>query len=388
MPSPLPYSEITLRQALEQGVQARRHIHAHPELSGQEAKTAHFIKKSLYNWKWEILSIPSSHSFLAYWNALAPRTLGLRVELDALPLTEQTNLPYSSTHQGIMHACGHDMHMGIAVALAHTIAHATTPPPANILLAFESSEEKLPGGAQQIIESEPFRAHLPTHMFALHCEPTLGVGEIGIAEGAYMASGDEIYITITGRGGHAALPHTLIDPLLTAAHMLIAMQTITSRLAPPNTPTVLSFGRIEHTGAMNLIPDTARLEGTLRTHCSTWRQEAKELIARIAINTAATHGATADVEILAGYPPLYNSASLAQAAQRILNSTPEIHRVVPLEPRMTTDDFSYFAQILPSLFLRLGVGETGNLHSATFCPNEGAMGIGLTALLSLIHTLP
>lgn len=375
-------------ESLEQGYQIRHYLHAHPELSGHEHATAHYLQQHLEAWGWQVVApVAGSPSRLASLPGCSGPTLALRAELDALPIDEPANAPYCSAHPGAMHACGHDIHMAIAMTMAHALSHAPQRPSYNPLLIFESSEEVLPGGAQAILASNAFRQAAPQHIFALHCEPTLEVGAIGLRPGQYMASGDEVYITIEGHGGHAALPHTLTDPLLTAAHTLIALQTIAARLTPPGTSCVLSFGHIANAGAMNLIPDTARLEGTLRTHCPAWRQEAKRHIARLATQTAAAFGAKALVDIRAGYPPLRNDEALTQRAETILQNLPAITRIEHLDLRMTTDDFAYFAEAIPSLYLRLGVGPTGNLHSATFSPNEAALRVATATVLALFDGL-
>ncbi len=215
----------------------------------------------------------------------------------------------------------------------------------------------------------------------------MAVGELGVKSGAYMASGDEVYITVHGKGGHAALPHQLVDPVLTAAQTLVALQSVSARYAPPLVPTVLSFGHIDCGGAMNLIPDSVRLEGTFRTHDEQWRAEAKEHILRIATHTAASMGARAEVDIRKGYPSLYNNPDLAAQTQRILPSVPGVTQVHTLAYRLTCDDFAHFALAVPSVYFRLGVGLTGGLHTATFNPSPEAIRIGIQSMLSLVLNL-
>ena len=365
--------------------EVRRHIHQNPELSGVEFTTSAYLQKILSERGWEIFPINGATSFLAYKTGVVPTTLGYRAELDALPVLECEG-EFASKKKGVMHACGHDLHMALAVGLSLLRDESPSNEWPNLLLIFESSEEVLPGGAMAVLHSVPFKAHKPDAMFAFHCEPELPVGSIGICAGQYMASGDEIRITVNGKAAHGALPHTGVDTLLVAAHTLIALQTIASRNAPPSSPMVLSFGNVECQGRMNLIPASVRLDGTLRTHSETWRAEAKKLICRIAEHTAASFGATATVDITEGYPSLLNNEELATRARFLLAECVQ-GNVVSLSKRMTTDDFAYFTHAFPSLFLRLGVGPTGNLHSADFFPSEDALLYGLRCLERLAKEL-
>ncbi|PIE83959.1 MAG: N-acyl-L-amino acid amidohydrolase [Bacteroidia bacterium] len=376
--------ERALTEALALAAAAREHIHRHPELSGQERETATLIVRTLEGKGFELLPIPGQVSLLAYLPGHGRYAVGLRADMDALPIQEQTNLPYASQHPGIMHACGHDIHLAVALGLALAAVAMPTDQRPDLLVCFESSEEVLPGGALPILASPAFQRHRPDIMLALHAEPTLPVGALGMRPGPYMASGNEVNITLRGRGGHAALPHGLVDPIVCAAQTIIALQTIASRNAHPLLPTVLSFGHIENGGAMNIVPDWVRLEGTLRTFDEQWRAEAKERIAHIATHTAQAMGATAEVDIVDGYPTLVNSPSLVAQAKRILASSPAIDAIVDLEQRMTTDDFAYFAQQMPSLYFRLGVDSPHGLHSAHFCPKDGAIEVGVRAMLALV----
>lgn len=356
-------------------------MHAHPELSGQEWATSRYLQQQLQELGWETCPVSaSSPSFLAYCSGACVPAWGLRAELDALPVHEATGLPFASQCDGVMHACGHDMHMAIAcgmAALASAVGAANMP-----LLVFESSEEKLPGGAQAILSSEHFDSLRPRHMLAFHCDPSLPVGQIGFHEGAFMSSGDEVNITVRGRGGHAALPHQLIDPVVASAHVMLALQTIHSRSVSPFVPSLLSFGNVICHGAHNLIPDEVRLEGTLRTHSEEWRAQAKVLIRQIACASAESLGAKAEVDIADGYPVLYNDPQYMQCIRACVQTVERV-TCVDVPQRMTTDDFAYFAQSLPSAYLRLGVGDAGALHAADFCPDEGALRVALQALIAV-----
>lgn len=378
-------SSASLEEAFALARTVRRHIHRHPELSGAESATALYLQELLQKREWQLFPLKGTTSFLAYKAGSRPFTMGYRAELDALPIQEVEG-PLSSLNKGVMHACGHDLHCALAIGLSALRDSLNEKDWPNLLLVFESSEEVLPGGASDILNSSEFQLHRPDAMYAFHCEPELPVGVIGLCAGQYMASGDEIRIRIQGKAAHGALPHTGVDTLLVAAHTLIALQTIASRNVPPDSPVVLSFGNVECNGRMNLIPDSVRLDGTLRTHSESWRAEAKTLLHRIVEHTAATFGAQAQVEITEGYPTLFNDERLTERARTLLHGM-ENGNVVELRKRMTTDDFAYFSQKIPSLFLRLGVGPTGNLHSASFCPSEEALLYGLRSLFLLAQEL-
>ncbi len=379
----MQHLEKAIAQAIDAASNARERIHQHPELSGQEAQTVALIRSTLEGKGIELLPIPGHHSLLAYLPGLISHTVGIRADMDALPIHEQTDLPYASQHPGIMHACGHDLHTAVALGLALILVEIPQEQRPSVLICFESSEEVLPGGALPILASEPFQQYRPHIMLGLHAEPTLPVGTLGMRPGPYMASGNEVNITIRGRGGHAALPHTVIDPIVCAAQTILALQTIPSRSAHPLLPTVLSFGHIENAGAMNVIPDWVRLEGTLRTFDEQWRNEAKERIHSIATHTAQAMGATAEIDIIDGYPTLVNAPDLVAQAKHLLAQNPAVSSIVDLDQRMTTDDFAYFAQQIPSLYFRLGVDSPHSLHTAGFCPADGAIAVGIRAMLAL-----
>lgn len=372
------------REIYDKICEVRRHLHRYPELSTKESGSAAYLSSLLAEAGWSLFHLAETTSFLAYKAGTLPRIVGFRAELDALPIQEPSR-EGASEYRGVMHACGHDMHAALAMGLAwerDAVAGEGYP---NLLLIFESSEEVLPGGALTILHSEAFVTYRPDRMLAFHCDPDLPTGTLGVREGQYMASGDELWITVRGKAAHGALPHTGVDALLVSAHILVALQSVVSRTIPSAESVVLSFGNVVCEGRMNLIPAEVRLEGTLRTQSETWRREAKARIAAIVQHTAAAFGAEATLEIREGYPVLSNDLQLTQRAKRLLEQK-EL-TVQQLGERMTTDDFAYFAQEIPSLFLRLGVGPTGNLHSGEFCPDERALEYGLEALTLLVREL-
>ena len=294
---------------------ARMHytyLHEHPELSFAEEQTAAYIRRTL-----DCLQIQYTNAGPTGIIGFLPgrdtsRTIALRADFDALPISEKEDHPLISRNPGIMHACGHDLHTAVLLGTAEILA--TRSLPFNLMFIFQHGEEVLPGGARDIIGNVFFQTHLPEWIIALHAEPDLPVGQLGICPGQYMASGDEISITLHGPGGHAALPDQSADLILIASHIVVALQQITSRNASPFIPTVLTFGNFRCHSMMNIIPKEVRLEGTFRTFDETWRQEAKTRIRRITTAIAESMGAQPAIEITDGYPCLYNQPEKAEQA--------------------------------------------------------------------------
>lgn len=384
----------SLSTAIEYGLSARRHLHVHPELSGAEFSTANFLRERLLSLGYCVEACGTPPSFLAYFSEGAELPwLGLRAEMDALPIQESLSHALVSETAGVMHACGHDLHCGIAMAAAYSYAHLSADEKGNLrwrpLFIFESSEEVIPGGASSIIQSDPFQRLAPRVCLAFHSDPALPVGTVGTRPGPFLASGDEVDIALKGRGGHGAIPQLGDDLLLIAAHLLVAFQAVTSRFAPPDIPTVLSFGRLTHSSSsMNSFPTEVLLEGTLRAHGEAWRKESKMHIRRIAEHVASAYGVKAVVTIREGYPSLYQSSRLIQALGEALQPVASLQFDADRPIRMTTDDFAYFAQQGAAALIRLGVGqEAGALHTAEFCPDERALHCGLEAYIACLQDL-
>lgn len=381
----------TLREAIAFGQRVRRAVHRRPELSGLEWETARLLQEELQALGYSVAPIGGGASFLAFDPACTRFTLGFRAELDALPIAENHAADkVTSEREGVMHACGHDMHMGIACAFAYLLAaHRSAESRGDgVLFVFESSEEVLPGGARAVLESEAFAVRRPATMFAFHCDPAWPVGTLASRAGEYMASGDELHFAVRGRGGHGALPHEHDDPLLAAAHLVVALRSMMGTTLPAEVPGVLSIGRFEALGATNVVPDTASLQGTLRMHNEAWRAAVKENIHRVAKGVGEAFHVEVQTRIVDGYPTLTNSPRLYAEAQAVASGMTRGVRFEQVGLRMTTDDFSYFAQAIPSLYVRLGVGpESGNLHTAGFCPDEGAIGVGVEWLAAYYQHL-
>lgn len=368
----------------------RRHIHQHPELSFQEYETARFIESSLSFLPFKrvcntglVATLPAPNH-----ESDAP-CVALRADIDALPILEETKLEFASQNIGVMHACGHDMHSAILMGVAH-IAHENQHLlKKSVKFVFQLGEEKLPGGASMMIQEGVLENPKVDEMYGLHVFPDLETGKVGFRSGKYMASCDEIYITIHGKGGHAALPHTVIDPIYIGAQLLVQAQGIVSRYANPTVPSVLSFGHFEGLGATNVIPSTVQIKGTFRTMDETWRTKAHELLTQLTQDLASSHGAKIDLTIDKGYPFLVNDAAITERAKSRISSQLGQENIMDLDLRMTAEDFSYYSQKVPATFFRIGVrppqSETMfGLHNSRFNPDEEALKIGMESMLAVV----
>lgn len=363
-----------------------RHLHQYPELSFQEEQTYQYICGVLrkHGIAYETVGNTSVIGFIPGQHPT--HTVALRADTDALPLQENSCHPYPSQHPGIMHACGHDVHTACLLGAAIYLKQHQASLPVNIMLIFQAAEEVLPGGALEILQSSFFNSHYPEWIIAQHAEPDLPVGSVGLCPGSYMASGDEIYITLEGPGGHAALPDKSVDLVLIASHIVVALQQITSRHASPFMPTILTFGNVRCQSAMNIIPKEIVLEGTFRTFDENWRRQAKIDIENISSAIAHSMGAKGKTEIITGYPSLYNNPEKAAHTLRILESEFGKEHVILLSKRMTTEDFARYSQCIPATFIRLGVQgkqPSGKLHTPEFYADPEAFSYGIRTLCSL-----
>lgn len=351
------------------------YLHMNPELSFNENQTASFIANILKENNIPVYEKINGTGLIGIIEGDLPgKTIGIRAELDALPILENTNLDYSSLNNGVMHACGHDIHTSSLLGAALIIKNLKSNLSGKILLIFESGEEQLPGGATQIIDSNIFKSNRPDAMLAFHVLPELTAGKAGFRHGQYMASGDEIHITVKGKGGHAALPHTTINPILIASKLLLNLKEFIDNESPSNIPTILSFGKFIANGATNVIPNDVQIEGTFRTMDENWRAKAHSLIEDLSKETCRSLGGECIIDIKKGYPSIYNHLALCDQAKLLAQQYLGEDNVIELDKRMTTDDFAYFSQIVPSVFFRLGAGfDTGEkyqLHNSKFIANE------------------
>lgn len=379
-------------QSLDEVINMRRHLHANPELSFKEFETARYVAEALKSMGLEVTEGVAGTGLVAMINGRNPesRTVALRADLDALPITEANEVPYKSRNNGVMHACGHDVHTSSLLGAAKILSQATELFEGRIKLVFQPGEERLPGGASLMINEGVLENPAPASMIGQHVFPELEAGKVGFRPGMYMASADEIYVTITGKGGHAALPHKLNDPIVMASNMIVALQQLVSREAPPQIPCVLSFGRVIAEGSTNVIPNTVYLEGTFRTMNEEWRTQAHEKMRSMAQHICAASGGSVDFDIHVGYPFLVNDEATTLRAKAAAQTYMGVQNVVDLDLRMTAEDFAWYSQQVPACFYRLGVrneakGITGNLHTPTFDIDETALetGMGLLAWLAV-----
>jgi amidohydrolase len=373
-------------------VEIRQHLHKYPELSQQEKITSEYISKKLSDLNIKFKNGIAKNGIIATIEGKNPNSkiIALRADMDALPIQEENNCQYKSVNAGIMHACGHDAHTAMLIGAAKILNELKNYFDGTVKLFFQPSEEKFPGGAKLMIEEGALNNPNVQNVFGQHVLPTLESGKVGVKSGMYMASTDEVYITVQGKGGHGATPELVIDSVLIASHIIVALQQIVSRNAIPSIPTTLSFGRIIADGRTNIIPDSVKIEGTFRTFDEKWRAEAHEKIKKIAKNLAEGMGGTCDVFIDKGYPFLVNDNKLAEEFKILAAAYLGAENVVDLEMRMTAEDFAYFSQEVPSCFYRIGVkneikGINANLHTSRFDIDEKSMetGMGLMAWLAI-----
>lgn len=366
----------------------RRYLHANPELSFREYNTSRYIATRLAGWGFTSRVVAETGLISRLEGASPGKEVVLRADMDALPIAEQTGLPYTSTAAGVMHACGHDVHMACVLGACRILSELRRDLQGNVRFLFQPGEELLPGGASKILESGVLEEYPPDCLIAQHVYPELPAGFVGFREGQYMASTDEIYIEVSGTGGHGGMPHTLIDPVLIASHLVVNLQQIVSRKAPPEIPTVLSFGRFDAPGATNVIPQKVWLEGTFRTQNEAWRSKAHQEIRSSAVGMAEAMGGRAEVRIVPGYPSLFNDVELTRRmtglAERYLGKS----RVEELPVRMTGEDFALYSQKYRTVFYRLGTGipnrQNYPVHHPKFEADEAALktGMGLLAYLA------
>lgn len=377
-------------------VDFRQVMHRNPELSFKEFDTAQLITDAL-----DQLSVPykknvGGNGIVATLKGKNPesRIIALRADFDALPIHEETGLSFCSTNAGVMHACGHDFHTASLLSVLKVLKDLISEWEGTIHFVFQHAEELLPGGAIQMIEADLFGDLQPEYVIAQHVDPDLKVKTFGFKSGKYMASNDEIYLTVKGKGGHGALPHKINDTVLAASQIIVSLQQIASRLVPSNVPMVLSFGKMIADGATNIIPDKVEIEGTFRMFDENLRQEVHEHIINIAESTAIAHGSICEVNIKKGYPVVENNEVLAEKAIQIVTSDFGTENLHQLDFRMTSEDFGYFSQKYKSLFYRLGVGHdeismNHPLHSSKFNPNEEALKYSIQFMSTLaLELLP
>lgn len=374
---------------LAETIKSRRFLHQNPELSFKEYNTSKYIQSKLTKNKIPFTNGHVETGIIATIEGENPmdHEVLLRADMDALPILEENKVDYCSINKGKMHACGHDVHSASLIGTALILNELKSNFNGTIKLVFQPGEEKIPGGAKLMIK-EGLLQNNPKACIAQHVYPDLPTGKVGFRSGTYMASADEIYVTIKGKGGHAALPHLLNDPILMASQIVTNLQQIVSRYNKPDNPTVLSFGYVKADGETNIIPDIVILKGTFRTFDETWRFKAHNKMKEIAYSICAAAGGSCDFDIKVGYPFLVNDENTTklskEAAQKFLGE----ENVVDLDLRMTSEDFAFISQKSPSCFYRLGTGDGKSirrLHTSTFDIDEKCLSIssGLMAYIAL-----
>jgi amidohydrolase len=370
----------------------RQHLHANPELSFEEFKTSEFVQSKLSKWGIKYRAGVAGTGIEAIIEGKNPhyKVVALRGDMDALPIKEESDKPYKSKTDGVMHACGHDVHTSSVLSTARILNELKNEFEGTVKIIFQPGEEKIPGGASLMIKDGILKNPTPNSILGQHVMPLIPVGKIGFRKGMYMASADEIYITVKGQGGHGAMPESNIDPVLIASHMIVALQQIVSRMASPKTPTVLSFGRVIANGATNVIPDKVEIQGTFRTLDEPWRAKAHEKMKKLGETLAESMGGSCEFEIRKGYPFLKNDPELTQRAIDAAKLYMGDENVIDLDIWMAAEDFSYYSQEVDACFYRLGTRNeelniVSGVHTSTFDIDENALSFspGLMAWLAI-----
>ena len=372
-------------------IEVRHHLHANPELSYEEFNTAIFIQEKLKSWNipFEVKSTTGVIGLIKGKNP-EKKIIALRADMDALPILEENKVSYRSKNDGVMHACGHDVHTTCLLGAAKILNETKEDWEGTVKLIFQPGEEKNPGGASILIKEGVLENPAPQKIFALHVHPGMEAGTFSFRGGMVMASADEIYITIKCKGGHAAAPHFTADSILIASHLVVSLQQIVSRNNNPFNPSVLSITAFNGGNTTNVIPSEVKLMGTFRAMNEEWRFKAHELIIKQTKELVGAMGADVDVRIDVGYPFLYNNVALSEEAKLVAIDYAGAKNVLETELRMGAEDFAYYAQQIPGCFFRLGAGNKAkgimsNVHTPTFDIDESAIesGMGMMAWMAI-----
>jgi amidohydrolase len=363
-------------------ISIRHHLHAHPELSYHEFETSTFVQHNLteIGIPFQVMAATGVVGMIKGRNP-GKRVIALRADMDALPIREENDVPYKSKNEGLMHACGHDVHTTILLGAARILHTLKEEWEGTIKLIFQPGEEKNPGGASLLIKEGVLEDPAPEAIFGLHVHPGLEVGKLSFRGGMVMASADELYITIRSKGGHAAAPHQTADTILIASHLIVALQQVISRNRDPLSPSVLSITSVQGGHTTNVIPSEVKLMGTFRAMDEQWRYKAHDLIRKLATELVHSMGAEIDLHIDIGYPMVYNNEALNSIAKAAAAQFMGPENVLETEMRMGAEDFGYYTRQIPGCFYRLGVmnvakGITSGVHTPTFNIDESAIEIG------------
>jgi hippurate hydrolase len=364
-------------------IEVRHHLHAHPELSYQEFETSKFVQVKLKELgiPFEVKAATGVAGLIKGKNP-DKRVIALRADMDALPIKEENDIPYKSKNEGVMHACGHDVHTTCLLGAAKILYELKNDWEGTVKLIFQPGEEKNPGGASLMIKDGVLENPKPQAILALHVNTILEVGQLSFRSGKVMASADEIYITVKGKGGHAASPHLTVDPILISSHLIIALQQLISRNNNPFNPSVLSITSFNGGNTTNVIPNEVKLMGTFRAMDEEWRFKAHGLITKLCNDLVTSMGGEVDLRIDVGYPCVMNNEKLTAAAMEKASAYMGADNVSETELRMGAEDFGYYAQQIPACFYRLGTmnkskGITAGVHTPVFNIDESAIEIGM-----------
>jgi hippurate hydrolase len=371
------------KQYAPEFIDVRHHLHAHPELSYQEYETSKFVQQRLTE-----LGIPfevkATTGVVGLIKGKNPdsRIIALRADMDALPIQEENDVPYKSKNDGVMHACGHDVHTTCLLGAAKILKELSNEWEGTVKLVFQPGEEKNPGGASLMIRDGVLENPKPQAILALHVNTILEVGQLSFRGGKVMASADELYFTIKGKGGHAASPQLIIDPILISSHLIVALQQLISRHNNPFNPSVLSITAFNGGNTTNVIPNEVKLMGTFRAMDETWRFKAHDLMRKLTHDLVQSMGGEADLHIDVGYPCVMNNERLTAEAMALAETYMGNENVSETELRMGAEDFGYYAQEIPACFFRLGTmnkakGITAGVHTPVFNIDESAIEIGM-----------
>ncbi len=364
----------------------RQHLHAHPELSFKEYNTSGFIQEKLTEFGIPFRAGVAGTGIVATIEGKpSGKVIALRADMDALPIQEANEVPYKSQNEGVMHACGHDVHTTCILGAAKILQELKAQWDGTVKILFQPGEEKHPGGASLMIKDGALENPRPQAILGMHVLPDMETGRLGFRSGMYMASADEIYFTVRGKGGHAAAPDLTVDTILAASQLVVSLQQVISRNRNPFSPSVLSVCAFNGGFTTNVIPAEVKLMGTFRAMDEEWRFTAHELIKKQAAGIAQSTGAEIEVNILVGYPCVYNNEAVTEKARRLAADYIGGANVVDTELRMGAEDFAFYSQVVPACFFRLGTGNkakgiVSGVHTPTFNIDENAIEIGMGAM--------